>query len=75
MNVEDEQNAKREAKRLAKNKWFMNYYYSKIRDNEEAAQKRREQSLACYYKKQALIKAEEGYVPKKRTGRPRKVII
>jgi ribosomal protein S6E (S10) len=74
MNVEDEQEAKREAKRLAKNKYFMNYYYTKIRDNEEVAQIRREQSLACYHRKQALLKAEDGYVPKKKTGRPRKVI-
>jgi hypothetical protein len=75
MNAEDEQNAKREAKRIARNKKYMEYYYSKIRDNEEITQVRREQSLACYHRKQERLKSQEDYVPKKITGRPRKVIV
>jgi hypothetical protein len=72
MNIEEENAAKREARKIAKNKYHREYYHKRMEVSEEFRQTLREQALIRYNTKKAAIEAETGNIKKK--GRPRKYL-
>jgi ribosomal protein L32E len=73
MNIEEENAAKLEARKIAKNKYHREYYHRRMQLSEDFRQNLREQANVRYNIKKAALEAEAGFIKKGR-GRPRKYL-
>jgi hypothetical protein len=73
MNIEEENAAKREARKIAKNKYHREYYHRRMQVSADFIITLREQANARYNTKKAAREAETGFI-KKRRGRPCKYL-
>jgi hypothetical protein len=73
MNIEEENSAKREARKIAYNKYHREYYHRRMQVSAEFRDTLREQANTRHNNKKTAREAEPGFI-KKKSGRPRKYL-